>query len=160
MSRFVTVLWWVMKAPFPVLFFACVALAARGESAAPAGKHAEEPEHAAAAKPGLHPGMTADEIIKLIGKPQDVKTIATPAGKGEAWTYRRIAKQWTERAPVTTEMVPTFAGSGLGGDGIRDMAVPAYRTERITVYQVTSLLLVDGKMVTARQWPEKDQEFE
>lgn len=112
------------------------------------------------ARPVVHLGMTAAEITKLIGRPDKVESIDTPVGKGENWLFRRLAKEWTQETAASMRMEPAFVGLGISNDGIRDVARPAFDLERVSIYQVSSLLLVDGRLVAAKQWSEKERRFQ
>jgi hypothetical protein len=48
----------------------------------------------------------------------------------------------------------------MTGDGIVNVGVPSQRIERITVYQMTALLMFDGKLVASKQWLEQERHFE
>ena len=70
----------------------------------------------------LEPGMSAAQIVKLLGKPTEVTVINNTNGKAENWIYRKPAA--------------TKAGT------------PA------TSYQVLTLLIIEEKLVVARQTTE------
>ena len=110
--------------------------------------------------PVLKKGMPADEVIRSIGKPESIKPMQTPEGKAEVWIYRRVANSVSRQAAVTTESVPAFNGIGVGNDSSGSVTIPSYRMEHITVYQVSSLLMFDGKLVTATQKVEQESHFE
>jgi len=118
-------------------------------------------EEAKATKPPLEKGMTAETIVALVGKPLEVRPIDSPSGKAEVWTYRRLAKRQVTQSAVTQSMVPTYTGINMfntSGNGF----VPQleFHLEHIDIYQVTALLLFDGKLVSARQWLEQSRRFE
>lgn len=105
--------------------------------------------------------MTADAVVALIGKPVEVKSIVTEAGKGESWIYRRVARRVTNLVAPTVEKVPMWGGPGVNvaNGEIIDVDVPFQRTERVTIYQMTALLFVDGKVVASKQWAEHERTF-
>lgn len=105
--------------------------------------------------PVLKAGATAEEILKLVGKPDQVRPMATQAGKAEVWVYRRLAKHVTRQTAMGTEQQQTY-----GIDGTSTISVPTMKMERIEVYQVSSLLMFDGKLVTATQKAETERRFE
>jgi hypothetical protein len=111
-------------------------------------------------KPTLKKGMTADTILGLVGRPQQISTIQSEAGSGEVWVYRRVEQQYAQPAAVTMEMVPGFTGVVVQGSGIRDFSVPSYRLEKVKVIQVTSLLMFGGRMVAGVQTRERERTYD
>lgn len=97
--------------------------------------------------PTLEAGMTAEEVQRAIGKPIEIKPIVTPEGKAETWIYRRqIGKN------TTLDSIPTSFSSGALPDSLLGTSGPVeYRTKTTLVYQVTSLLMFQGKLVKAKQ---------
>jgi len=104
------------------------------------------------AKPMLEKGMTAEQVERIAGKPAEIKPLASSDGKAETWTYRRVIDRQTRQVAATTEFVSTFKGANFGQD---ETQVPVYHLEHTTIYQVTALLMFDGKLVLAKQWREK-----
>lgn len=96
----------------------------------------------------------------MIGRPDNTEAVDTPAGKGERWTYRRLAKEYTQQTAATVDMVPAFVGLGMPNDGIGEVAVPINHTENVKLYQVSSLLFIQGKLAAAKQWTEKESRIE
>ncbi|HEU5080578.1 MAG TPA: hypothetical protein VFT72_15305 [Opitutaceae bacterium] len=112
-------------------------------------------------KPTLQKGMLADDIIKQIGRPAEVKPMDAPEGKAEMWTYRRVVRQRVEQKATKVKMVPAFKGiNGDGSANIGDTPDLDYQLEHITDYQMTALLIVDGKLVMARQWMEQTRQID
>lgn len=99
----------------------------------------------------LEKGMTAEGIIALIGKPAEVRAMDVPEGKAEVWTYRRLLNEQVRQNAASVTMVPAF--KGMNGDGpiIGDTPELNYHLEHVRDYQVTSLLMFDGKLVVGRQ---------
>lgn len=114
----------------------------------------------AADRPVIGLGMTPEEIVKVIGKPEKTEMVETPAGKGEEWIYRRLAKEWTQQSAATVDIVPAFVGLAMPNEGIGDVASVSNRLERIEVFQVSRLLFIDGKLAAAKQWQEKVSRIE
>ncbi|HEY5552675.1 MAG TPA: hypothetical protein VIK52_12350 [Opitutaceae bacterium] len=117
-------------------------------------------EESKTGKPVITLGMTPDEVIKVIGRPENTETVDTPAGKGEQWIYRRLAREWTQQNAATVQMVPAFVGLGMPNDGIGEVAVPVNHTENVKLYQVSSLLFIEGRLAAAKQWTEKKSKIE
>ncbi len=119
-------------------------------------------DRAKSAKPSVRQGMTADEVVALIGKPMEIKPIVTDAGTGESWIYRRVAKRLMNAVAPTVEKVPMWGGPGVNAANgeIIDVDVPFQRLERVTIYQMTALLLIDGKVTASKQWFEQERLFD
>lgn len=119
----------------------------------PAGDAAEKAPEAAKAKPKKQPlakGMTSEEVIANIGKPKEVRPMTTEAGEAEVWTYLRLVdKQSKKVASVVQEAAGGSMGMGMGGaeNGIRTI----YRTEHTSNFEITELLMLEGKLVMAKQ---------
>lgn len=140
---------------------------ARGEDAKTGTPQepAAPPEKAKALKnpegwPVLKKGATAEEVLKLVGKPDQIRPMDTKEGKAEVWVYRRLARHVERQSAVTTQNVTMFTGSGTGNDAYAATAVPVFRTEHINVYQVSSLLMFEGQLVTATQKVETERKFD
>jgi hypothetical protein len=115
-----------------------------------------EKSPAAPGRPVVHLGMSRAEITKAIGRPEKQETIKTPAGVGEQWIYRRLQQEWTDQTAATVDMVPAFVGLSQQHQGTGTTAMPVTHMIRVSVYQVSSLLFVDGKLVAAKQWSDKE----
>lgn len=117
-----------------------------GSAAAPAASAAGK-----GALPVLKVGSTADEIMQLVGKPLEVTPKPSPEGKAEVWTYRRVVSEQTEQVAgrVTNPQAASLPGVMGSTPEIQ------YRLVHYTIYQVTSLLLFNGKLITAKQSFEK-----
>ena len=146
----------------PISSLAAVATALLIAATATATESMSKPETTAAtqtasasapstAKPALVKGMTAEQVEQIAGKPAEIKPIDSPQGKAETWTYRRVVDRQTRQVAATVAAVDTFRG-GTGVMGSTPML--EYRLESTTIYQVTALLMFDGKLVLAKQWRE------
>lgn len=97
-------------------------------------------------------GMSAAQVITLLGKPAAIEVIENPDVKAESWTYRRLLDQHTDQDAATTGSVPMFIGAGIGdGRTVGDRPVAKYVTRRTSNYQVTVLLMVNDQFVIAKQ---------
>jgi hypothetical protein len=130
--------------------FACAVNAAEPPAAPPAEKKAKEKKE----KKPLAKGMTAEEVMQIVGKPAEVKAVESPEGNGEMWLYRRVAKRDTTQVATSVIDVPVFSPMSPNLEGTMKEVV--YSTQNVTYYQVTALLMVEGKLVYAKQWVEKD----
>jgi hypothetical protein len=110
-------------------------------------------------QPVLEKGMSADAILKIYGKPDDVTPLKSTDVKAEKWTYRRILKESVIQTADTQRTVNTFGGFGEGGTKMVDAIEPDYRLKYVKIYQVTSLLMVDGKLTLGKQWVERNEAY-
>ncbi len=108
-------------------------------------------------RPVLKPGMSAEEVRRLVGTPEAILPMEAPEGKAETWNYRRVLNQQTRQVATTTTNIPAF--NGLPRDMGTEVQL-SYRLERTTVYQVSSLLMFDGKLVVAKQWQSKSVSYD
>jgi hypothetical protein len=128
------------------------------EQAAPVSKPAQEAGPATnTKKKALEKGMSAEDVIAMIGKPDRVEPMKTEQGKAEIWTYRRKTDLMVTQVPTHTVDITTFNGRAYDGAGTVQTPQLAYGTETTTTYQVTSLLMFDGKLVVAKQWREREK---
>lgn len=125
-------------AAFALLVVSVSSARAEEDKAAP-NEPAKKPVHNPHGWPVLKKGMPAEELRRAIGDPDSVKPLETKEGAGEVWTYRRVARSSTK---------PISLGGGQD------------RLERTTIYQVSSLLIFDGKFVAATQKLEEDRRFD
>ena len=131
---------------FLVLAFFASAVLARAESAS--------------AQPVLEKGMAAADIMNLVGKPSEVIPMKTAEGKAERWIYRRKVGQTINQTANTQAYEPAMIGfGGTGGVMLGTVVVPEYRLKYVVGYQVTALLIVDGKLQLGRQWYEREEKF-
>jgi hypothetical protein len=130
-------------------------------AAAPAPAPAPGAKPAKASRPALEKGMTAEQVLKLIGKPSEIKPMPVPeggTGKAEMWIYRRDGGTRTVQVPIGTRQVPGFVG-------INQPLSEQHRTEviygpkTIKIYQVTSLLMFNDTLMLARQTQETEERY-
>jgi hypothetical protein len=115
---------------------------------------------APAAKIVLQKGMSAETIMQHYGQPYEVTPIAAEPVKAEKWTYRRMSDSRIVQTANTERRVQSFIGLNNGGKStIGDVIIPDYRLKLLRTYQVTNLLLIDGKLELGRQWQERSEQF-
>ncbi|HEY4302655.1 MAG TPA: hypothetical protein VGM73_17420 [Candidatus Didemnitutus sp.] len=153
-----------MKSPSlpPVHLLAGLALAVLPAQALisadqPAGTEAKP---AAPARPGavkreLEKGMTAGQIVALIGKPESIEKMKAGDAKAEKWIYRRDLGHRVEPDATTVVNEETFVGIGGNSNMIGTRPVMQYSMKQIDTYRVTALLMVNDKLVVAKQWNEQ-----
>jgi hypothetical protein len=103
--------------------------------------------------------MSGDLIVQLIGKPASVAPLKTAEGNAETWTYRRLVDTQVYQSADAQTTIPTFMGFTADGPMIADSVIPVYRLKHQKLYQVTSLLMFDGKLVVAKQWRERSESY-
>ncbi len=114
------------------------------------------------ARQPLEKGMTAEQILALIGKPAEVKPIEAPKGlqgPAEIWVYRRTMGTQTVQYPTGERDVPVYGGIGAD-QTMKTRKELIYTLKHVTVYRVTSLLMVDGRLVLARQSQEQSDVYD
>lgn len=117
-------------------------------TAVPATVHADQDAPGVNAPPAvkvLTLGMTAEEVRKQLGRPAAVKPMKAPEGKAEVWTYRRPLATHVRQITPTTQRIPSAAAPGDCPHP--EMArEPVYRTETVSVEEVTQLLFFNGTL--------------
>ncbi len=112
-------------------------------------------------KPMLEKGMTAETILQLVGKPAEIAPVAAGEGKAEMWTYRRLIDTKHLLDATTVETIPVFLRATAAEGNVMGTATrPIYNLKHITTYQVTALLMYEGRLVIARQWQERSQSYD
>lgn len=91
----------------------------------------------------LKPGLTAHQIIDLLGKPEMVKPIEAKGIQSEVWIYRVSWRETTTQVPTTEVDQPSI--NPLTGQPMT-VKVPVYQNRTSRVYQTLELLMIDGKL--------------
>lgn len=113
----------------------------------------------AATQPVLEKGMEGAAIRQLVGQPTEIQALPASEVKAEKWIYRRKLTEGTYQTANTQAYLPAMVGFNAGGMVVGKTLVPDYRLKFVKVYQVTALLLVDGKLERGRQWTEREESF-
>jgi hypothetical protein len=151
----------------PAVLFFSIALAVSGMAAAAEtgadSKADESPaqKNAADQNPVLDKGMSASDVIKLIGKPAAVENLKTDELKAEKWTYRQLVGHRVVQE--ATNVINESAFIGTGGQGANTQGTRAtlqYTLKHIKSYRMTALLMVNDKLVVARQWNEQQVTYD
>jgi hypothetical protein len=112
----------------------------------------------ASPKPSLQKGMDAATVIRLVGRPVQIKSIKSPDGNAETWIYRRLLSRTVTQEPTRTRDVPAFDGTYNDKMGTRSEIV--YSNVAVETYQVTHLLMFNDQLVMAKQWREQTRSFD
>lgn len=111
-------------------------------------------------KPVLELGMDGATVIQLYGRPAEIQPMKNTDGKAEKWIYRRKAREYTTQTASGVTMIPAFIGNtGTGSPMIADTPILDFKVKFVTVYQVTALLMVEGKLTVGKQWLEQEEKF-
>ena len=110
-------------------------------------------------KPVLNRGMTDEAILALIGKPDEVTKIKSDEFQAETWIYRRKVEQTVYQTANLQAFIPAVVGFDSGGIVMGKAVVPDYRLKYAAAYQVTALLMVNGKLYMGRQWFTKSEDY-
>jgi hypothetical protein len=110
-------------------------------------------------KPVLEKGMPAAQIVQLVGEPDEISPLKGNEGQAETWIYRRKIGQTVHQTANTETSLPAMTGFTANGPTIGRVIVPDYRLKYVRAYQVTALLMVDGRLQLGRQWFTRDEQF-
>lgn len=110
----------------------------------------------AATTPGTPPdpwrtltkGMTATQVRAALGKPDEVRPMASTNYTAEVWTYRRTIVVDVGYVPMQTQDLP--ATNPMTGQPIT-VQNPVYTQETKKVAEELQLLLVDGQLVSLKR---------
>ena len=116
-------------------------------------------EKTTAGQPVLEKGMPGTAIRQLVGKPDEIRDLNSPDVKAEKWIYRRKLTEGTYQTANMQTTIPAMVWGGDSGMKQGEAIVPDYRLKFYRVYQVTALLMVDGKLERGRQWTEREESF-
>lgn len=125
--------------------------------AAPSSENSTAADAPKSAKPSLQKGMDAASVIRLIGKPEQIRSMNSPEGKAETWIYRRLLSRTMTQQATGTRDVPAFDGSVGAQMGTRPEIV--YSNVTVETYQVTHLLMFNDQLLVAKQWREQSRSF-
>jgi len=142
---------WILLAGLAVV----LALPA-GAVAAQAGSTKVDPKANASAPASgpeaqLKADMPADAVEKIMGKPAEVRSMASPDGHAEIWVYRRLTDHRVERVQVGS--IP-ITDTKIGADGKSYTVVLGeniqYADAHIDTEVTVELLMFNGRYVTAK----------
>ena len=109
----------------------------------------------------LQNGMTAEEVTQIMGEPAGVKPMASPTGKAEVWTYRRVIDGPVEQIQVGSKPITYTA---IGGDGNAYQMVaadePIYKQAIHKDLETISLLIFDGRFLSLKRTVEKRMDYQ
>ncbi len=115
-------------------------------------------EPAATKYPTVKMGMTTDEVVALVGKPDFITPVEVAGKKTESWTYRRLLDHKHQFDSVDVIEIPAFIG--IGWNTLGSYPEDVLRKTQVQIIQVTSLLMVDDHLVASKQWKEKKAAYD
>lgn len=145
-----------------LLGLAAAGLTIHAEPASAQPAQGQAPQQKAPKGPVLMKGMTAEQIVAAIGQPQEKKTMKVPEGstdKAETWVYRQEIGTHEVQVATGTQQVAAYVGMGMGNDALGSTPQIVFTNKTVTVYRVTSLLMVNGQLVLARQTSEQSDRY-
>lgn len=105
--------------------------------------------------------MAADEVRKLLGKPESVRPMQSPNGTAEVWTYSRRIPGTTETISVGSAPVTTTVPGPNGTTSTQTMgSEPVYRTIRHVTIETVNVLMFNQHFLEKKITREEKQEFE
>lgn len=111
----------------------------------------------------LEKGMDADFILNTYGKPSKIQQLAGSEVKAEKWFYyRNIGETTTQKVASQYEVgtqIPDPFKFETGSPNPAHYTVAEYRLEHVVAYQVTALLMVNGKLELGKQWTEREVKY-
>ena len=113
-------------------------------------------------KPKLVLGMTDAQVRQIVGAPLAIEPVdLSDSTKAERWRYRRVVRTESSYDSPDIEQRFAFVGPGRGdSNNIDIIGVPDVRVKRTDVVQMSELIMVEGKLVMARQWTEREVKFD
>ncbi|MDQ5979165.1 MAG: hypothetical protein QG602_2139 [Verrucomicrobiota bacterium] len=149
----------------PLRFLLALGIAASVIGAVSAKTEAPAATKPAAKKLVLEKGTAADDILKAYGTPFKVLPLETTGQdlKAETWIYRRKSGETVTQEHlsdnVETYTFTTNVTNGVGTAQPVKISTPVLKTKRVTTYQVTSLLIVNGRLEIARLRQETEESY-
>ncbi|MFT3831264.1 MAG: hypothetical protein QM691_16320 [Opitutaceae bacterium] len=64
----------------------------------------------------LKQGMSADDVLKILGKPTETQPMEAPSGKAEIWIYRTRQELSRERFETATRPITTLVRDSNGNE--------------------------------------------
>jgi len=162
----------VVRRLLPFAVMACLILhnpAVAGEPASDSTAAAKAGDKPAAAKTGasktakrqLEKDMTGETIRSIIGTPDEITPMKSKEGRAETWIYRRKIGTKAVQVAIGEREVPAFSGlGGTGNDMNQSRKELIYGLKHVAIYRVTSILMFNDHLVTARQTDELSEKYE
>lgn len=133
------------------------------DSASAAGKAAKVTvaSKKTAKEESLRQGMPAAEVLKIMGKPDDISPMEAPSGKAEVWTYRTRTDKGQTRYQINSRPITTTVE---GVDGNKRQVVvgeePIFGTERRTEVRTYQILMFNDHLLNDKVTTEEERSLE
>lgn len=109
------------------------------------------------ARPKLEIGMSAEQVVALVGKPHRTKKAPNDAGlKAEIWYYEYRVKAGVHEEVLGTRDVP-YINPKTGIETI--LKEPVYTVVDDYVTETTALVMVDGHLTGSKRYHSMSQEY-
>lgn len=108
-------------------------------------------------RPKLEIGMSAEQVIALVGKPHRIKNAPNDAGlKAEIWYYEYKVKAGVHEEVLSMRDVP-YTNPKTGVEMI--LKEPVYSMVDDYVTETTALVMVDDHLTGSKQYRSVSQEY-
>lgn len=109
----------------------------------------------------LKQGMSADEILKRMGRPQSVTPMNAPTGKAEVWIYREPLGESSAPVLIGSKPVTMVVRGTDGKDVVTTVAEePVYKMQRRVTVQVISLLMFNDHFLQQKTTEQEERSFQ
>ena len=138
-----------MKTTVITLIFCCSISTAfpamsRAQSGTPAAPVAASP-----ARPTLEVGMSAEQIVQMVGKPKRVKKLKQATIAAEVWYYSFDRPNGMRQVATRMRDVP-YVDPITGV--MKMLQEPVYSDERSFLVETTELLIIDGALAQSKRY--------
>ena len=100
----------------------------------------------------LKQGMPAEAVLKLLGRPDQIKPIKAPEGKAESWVYSREIRQRVEQFNAVS---PDIVTSTVDANGVVRQITSPGRVEtheiRYVTVETTEVLMFNDHFVVQKK---------
>ena len=109
----------------------------------------------------LQKGMTAEAAKAIMGEPNEIKPMKTPAGKAEIWIYRRRVQGSVQQIMVGMKSTPIMT-TNSNGQMVATQTIdePILRQQTEIIDETINLLMFDGKYTEQNRTVQRHMEFQ
>lgn len=109
----------------------------------------------------LKQGLPAEEVMKLLGKPDEISPMKAPTGKAEVWTYRSRQELSRERFEVASRPITTLVRDRDGRE--RQVVIgqePIFGTQKRVLVRTYQVLMFNDHLLNDKVVAEEVRETE
>lgn len=113
-----------------------------------------------APRKGLVVGMSAAEVESLIGKPNEIESLATPEGPATVWVYRRSKGVQVENLHMSDKQITAWVQDADGT--MKEKVVgtePIFKQVRRETFEVVRICLFKDRFVNMSKTVETRENF-